>query len=453
LKTPVPGALRILVVDDDGLAARVLASNLARPGCRELEVVTSGAVALQRLAGGGIDAIVADLVMPGMDGIELTRRIREIDASLPVIVLTASASIDRAVEAMRAGASDFLQKPANVTVLQALIERAVAERAVREVLSARAARRGAGAEAFIRGNHPRLQAVREFAEQVAEVADARVLITGETGTGKSRLAQAIHDLSATSGRFIEINCATLPANLLESELFGHEKGSFTDARATKRGLAELADRGTLFLDEIGSLSLELQAKLLLFVERREIRRVGGTEPIPVRCRLITATHENLRQQVRDRAFRQDLLFRLDIASVEMPPLREMTPILPELAEAFMSSLCDEFNRPPPPLDPGCIPALLAHSWPGNLRELKNAVERALIFHRSGPLHVLPQADNPAPTPGSGTFLPWGLTLEVVERSYIAAMIERDPTVELGEIARQLGVSRKTLWQKRRRHGI
>jgi DNA-binding NtrC family response regulator len=388
-----------------------------------------------------------------MDGIELTRRIRALDSSLPVVVLTANASIERAVEAIRAGANDFLQKPANVTALEALIERAVAERPVREELASRQRKRkDARLDAWIRGDHPRLDAVRGFAEQVALVPDARVLITGETGTGKSRLAEAIHEVSGAPGRFVEINCAALPSALLESELFGHEKGAFTDARTMKRGLAELADRGTLFLDEIGNLPLELQAKLLSFIERREVRRVGGTEPIRVRCRLITATHENLRQRVRERAFRQDLLFRLDVASVEMPPLREMPAVVPELARDFVDELCSEIGRPAPALTDASFERLAGYDWPGNVREVRNAVERALIFHGDGPLVI----DRPPRTDletGVGVVVPYGVGLDDVERRYLEAMLDRNRHGELNALAAQLGISRKTLWEKRRRHGL
>lgn len=452
----MPGdPLTILLVDDDRLAARVLGSNLARPGRTAVDIVETGAGALDRLSRGGIDAVVTDLSMPTMDGIELTRCVREQDPSLPVVVLTANASIHRAVEAIQAGANDFLQKPANVTALLALIERAVSERPVREAVAARQQRRHSACLAsYIRGSHPRLDAVRGFAEQVAQVPDARVLITGETGTGKSRLAEAIHEVSGSAGRFVEVNCAALPPSLLESELFGHEKGAFTDASATKRGLAELADRGTLFLDEIGGLPLDLQAKLLMFIERREVRRVGGTEPIPVRCRLITATHENLRQRVRDRTFRQDLLFRLDVASVEMPPLREMSSVIPALVRAFVEQLCEEFGRPVPDLADASLGRLVEYGWPGNVREVRNAVERALIFHREGPLVVQPPPAGDLLHEGEeGVLIPYGVNFDELERRYLQAMLERNRDSELQELASRLGISRKTLWEKRRRHHL
>ncbi len=447
--------IKVLIVDDDGLAARMLATHLSQPGRFETEVAASGEDALTRIYGGGIHAVVSDLAMPGVDGIELARRAREAEPFLPVVILTAHGSLERAVEAIRQGASDFLQKPANVTALRALIERAVRERPVREEVAARASGLGTpGSRRLLGGDHPRLDAVRTFAEQVARVLDARVLITGETGTGKSLLAEAIHHLSACQGRFVEVNCAALPPQLMESELFGHEKGAFTDAHATKRGLVEQADRGTLLMDEIGSLPLELQAKLLSFLERRQIRRVGGIEPIPVRCRLIAATNEDLRERVRERTFRQDLFYRLEVAAVEMPPLREMPSIIPELAERFTIEISRDFCRPAPELGRQSFADLVTHSWPGNIRELRNTVERSLIFHEGGPLVVLPTPSDPSlEGQKRGMVIPFDLGLEDVERLYIEAMLERHCDGRIMDVARHLGVSRKTLWEKRRRYQL
>jgi DNA-binding NtrC family response regulator len=352
----------------------------------------------------------------------------------------------------------LLQKPVNVDALLTLVRRAVSERSVREELSARSERRAAAtAGVYVLGDHRALDEVRRFAERIARVPMARVLITGESGTGKSMLARAIHELSGDTGQFVEVNCAALPAPLLETELFGHERGAFTDAKALKRGLIETADRGTIFLDEIGAMSLELQAKLLLFLEAREIRRVGGVHPIPVRARVIAATNEDLRERVRDRLFRHDLLYRLDVASTMMPPLRAMPSVIPQLAERFMRDLCKEFHRPVPVTTFDSFSRLADYRWPGNARELRNAVERALIFHEEGePFEVSPPAqhrEQPVATVTSEevTF-EQGLTLEEVERRYITAALSEART-ELGELARRLGISRKTLWDKRRRYRL
>jgi two-component system, NtrC family, response regulator AtoC len=447
-------ALRLLIVDDDLLQARLIKANLERPGRIGVEVVGSAEEALDRLARAPLDAVVTDLSMPGMDGIELVRRIRESDASLPVVVMTANGTVERAVEGIRAGATEFLQKPININALLALVERAVRERPIREEVSALQQRRErSSAGTLIWGDHPRMTAVRQFAEQVARAPDSRVLLTGESGTGKSLLARMIHDLSGVPGRFVEINCAALPPHLLESELFGHEKGAFTDAKSLKRGLIELADQGTLLLDEIGTLPLDLQAKLLLFLESRSYRRVGGTQPIPVRTRVIAATNEDLYRLARERAFRRDLLYRLDVASIEMPSLRQMPTVLGELAERFAEAVAAEMYRSAPPLCPRSLERLHAYSWPGNARELRNAVERALIFHSPGePLRIEVPRTTAEPELMDGLAVPFGLTLEKVERRYIEATLARK-TTELGEVARCLGISRKTLWDKRKRWGL
>ena len=449
--------LTLLVADDDLLLARLLKANLDLPGDTTTEIAGSGEEALGRLARGGIDALITDLAMPGMDGIELVRRVREADRGLPIIIITAHATVERAVEGIRSGATDFLQKPVNVDALLTLVRRAVSERPVREELSARSERRAsATAGAYVLGDHPSLDEVRCFAERIARVPLARVLITGESGTGKTMLARAIHELSGDSGRFVEVNCAALPASLLETELFGHERGAFTDAKAMKRGLIETADRGTIFLDEIGAMPLELQSKLLLFLESREIRRVGGVHPIPVRTRVVTATNEDLRERVRAQQFRRDLLYRLDVASICMPPLRSMPSVIPQLAERFMRDLCAEFRRPLPPTSAGSFARLTEHDWPGNARELRNAVERALIFHEHGPFEVAPPLETAARTEEALTSddltFEQGLTLEEVERRYITAALLEART-ELGQLAQRLGISRKTLWEKRRRYGL
>jgi DNA-binding NtrC family response regulator len=445
--------IRLLVVDDDLLHARLLKANLDRPGRVECEVVKSAEEALARLARGAVDALVSDVVMPGMDGIELVRRVRELDAALPVILVSAEAALPRAVAGIRAGATDFLQKPLNVSALLALVERALEERPVREQVRAARGRSAPSAERWLAGSDARLERVRAFAGQVARTPYGRALLTGESGTGKSVLARAIHELSGGPGSFVHLNCAALPPQLLEAELFGYEKGAFTDAKALKRGLAEAAEKGTLFLDEIDSLPLELQAKLLVFLESREVRRVGGVHPVPVRTRVVAATSADLRALAREKRFRQDLLYRLDVATVEMPPLREMPGVVPELVGRFLVELCEELGHPAPVLDPASIPALQAYPWPGNARELRNAVERALMFHQGGPLLVRPPAAEPVAAVGANGFaIELGATLEEVERRYIAATLQASPA-EFSAVAEVLGISRKTLWEKRKRYGL
>ena len=446
-----PRVLRVLVVDDDLLLARLVKANLDRPGRVAAEAVGSAEEALERLSRGGWDAVLSDLVMPGMGGMELVRRAGEAAPGVPVLIMTAHASIEGAVEGIRAGAADFLRKPVDAGEVLALVERAVAERAGEADPAAAGPPAGAGDALW--GSDPRLEEVRRIARRLAASPDSRLLITGESGTGKSLLARLVHDLSGAAGRFVEVNCAALPPLLLESELFGHEKGAFTDAQALKRGLIETAEGGTLFLDEIGAMPLELQAKLLLVLETREIRRVGGVHPIPVRTRVIAATNRDLRRAVAERTFRHDLLYRLDVVSVEMPPLREMPSVVAELAERFTRGICADQRRPVPPLTPASFARLAGCPWPGNARELRNAVERALVFHAGGPFEVLPP-ERPLEPCGEagGITLPPGLTLDEVERRYLRFALERGPA-ELREVAESLGMSRKTLWEKRRRFGL
>lgn len=473
--------LTLLVVDDDILHARLLKANLERPGRLRVEVTGSGPDALERIAAGPIDAVLTDLAMPEMDGIELVRRIRAADPALPVVIMTAHASIPRAVEGIRAGATDFLPKPVNPEALIAFVERAVQERPLREALVRERQRvQQASISDYLIGRHPLLDEVRNAAARIATSGTSRVLLTGETGTGKSLLAHAIHELSGDTGRLVEVNCAAIPANLLESELFGNERGAFPDATETKRGLFELCDRGTIILDEIGALPLELQAKLLQVLERGEIRRVGGLHPMQVRVRVIACTNDDLNARVRERTFRQDLLYRLDVAHLHMPTIREMPEIVPDLVRHFVHQVSVSLNRPTPEVDPRCIARLEEYRWPGNGRELRNAIERALIFHTTGPLEVCEppvEWDTPAPddmdhyAPMFGReripaeraqdgeaastgkiVLEMGLPLSEVERRYIEATIEGRPA-DYGTLADQLGISRKTLWKKRLEYGL
>jgi len=365
--------------------------------------------------------------------------------------VTAEATIERAVEGIRAGATDFISKPLNVDAVLALAERAAGERGLRAETETLRTRRGVPADEVLAGSHPRMDEVRAFAASVAAVPEARVLVTGPSGTGKSRLARLIHDLAGAPGQFVAINCAALPAQLLESELFGHEKGAFTDARTLRRGLIEVAERGTLLLDEVGALPLELQAKLLLFLESRTIRRVGGSAEIPVRTRIIAASNEDLRARVRDRTFRSDLLYRLDVASIHMPAVAEMPEVIPELVARFAAELAGELIRPVPEIDAMALAQLRRYPWPGNARELRNAVERAMIFHRGGALRVLPPAEPMEEAPRAGVTMEPGLSLEEVERRYMAAALA--PGGELAQVAAGLGISRKSLWEKRRRYGL
>jgi DNA-binding NtrC family response regulator len=440
--------LRILLIDDDPSACAVLKANLgARPGI-DVECTKTPQEALDRLSAGEWHAVIAEAGPSGPVRLEMVRRIRARDAHLPIIILSDDSAVERVVEGVRAGATEYLVKPIDPAAVIARLEEAARARPEPPPAAADQAVDDTG----VLGAHPRLDEVREFAHRLAAVPHGRVLITGPTGTGKSLLARAIHRLSDVRGEFVVLNCAALPEHLLESELFGHEAGAFTDARSLKRGLIELAHEGPLFLDEIGSLPLALQAKLLLFLESQQVRRIGGMRTHPIRTRIIAATNENLRARVRARTFRADLLYRLDVAAIAMPALREMPDLIPFLARHFIGEFARELGRPPPSLDRASEANLVAHPWPGNVRELRNVVERALIFHDDGPIALDPRSD-PAMLPQAGVQLPYGLTLEEVEQRYIRQTMDAFPNADLIHLAARFGISRKSFWHRRRKYGL
>ena len=435
-----PDHPRLLLIQDNSLERRQTEASLGRQA--QVECAASGEEAFGRLSTDSWDAVIADVTMQQPDPTVMIRRIRDAHAALPIFAITASHAMPRALAAVRAGATQYLVKPIEVETVLALLRDETAPARSKELTRP---------DVAMAGSNSRLDEVREFGRRIAAVPFARVLLTGESGTGKSLLAQTIHDLSAVPGRFMVVNCAALPSNLLESELFGHERGAFTDARARKDGLIELAHDGTLFLDEIGSMPLDLQAKLLLFLENHEVRRLGGTQTQSVRVRVIAATNEDLRARVRDRTFRADLLYRLDVASIELPPLRSMPEVLPQLVTFFAAELAAQFGRPVPDITIDTLAGVAHYSWPGNVRELRNVVERALIFHEVGPLILRPP---PVPvTAEVGCTIPFGLSLHEVERRYIAELIKAHPGTDYVKLAAQLKISRKTLWEKRRRYNL
>jgi len=453
----------LFLVDDDPGEIALLTAQLERSRSFTTEGFTDPRKALARLLTDPPDGVVCDLMMPEVDGLEFTRRLRETHPFLPVIIATGKGSEEDAKACFEAGANDFVTKPVDPGTLLARIRKALEEVPAREFLveTARARFDPHG----IVGSHPRIRELRAFIENVASVDRVSALLLGESGTGKNLVARAIHAAGEMSAfRFVEVNCAALPANLLEAELFGYEKGAFTDARQTKKGLAEEADGGTLFLDEVGSMPLELQGKLLTFLESRTFRRVGGIREITVKLRVIAATNTDLQRQVAAAEFREDLFYRLNVASHVLPPLREIRSDIPELTLHFVKRAAEYFRKPVPEVDPQGMERLQRHDWPGNVRELRNVVERALIFSRGTVLTfgedvlspgvgspVYPSRD-PAGEGVEGVRLPRGLTLEEVERRYIEATLE-EVQGRVNEAAEQLGVTRKVLWARRKRLGI
>src|SRR5712691_3039598 len=451
---------KVYILDDDLVHAKLVAANLG-PGRFRTRVFDRPDELLAHHAEEPADAVITDLVMPDVNGVEVTRRLRLADWHLPVFVLTGHADIATAIDALKAGATEYLTKPVNIDELTTLLSRALAERPLLEAgASLEQARGREYSVQAILGQHPKVEEVRTFVRRMAAIPHPTVLLLGESGSGKNLAARAMHYSSPHSvGRFVEINCSALPANLLEAELFGYKKGAFTDAREPKRGLIEVADGGTLFLDEIADLDPELQAKLLNFLESRRFRRLGGTDEIEVALRLVTATNRDLKQQVEAGAFRADLYYRITVAAVTLPPLREIKSDLPLLVDHFRETFNREFKKRVASVDADALEALQAWHWPGNVRELRNVIERALIFS-DGPslkrsdLPALGQTDRAARADSRPDKfeLPRGLSLAEAEREYIRHTLE-DTGGDIQRAAELLGISRKNLWEKRKKHGL
>src|SRR5438874_205466 len=448
----------IYVLDDDLVYAKLLAANLGSPGRLRTRVFERPDELLACHAEDPADAVITDLVMPDLTGVEVTRRLRRSEPHLPIFVLTGHAEIATAIEALKAGATEYLTKPVNIDELMTLLTRALAARPlVEEGASLKQAREQEFSAGAILGAHPKVEAVRAFVRKMAAIPRPTVLLLGESGTGKNLVARAIHYSSPHStGRFVEINCAALPANLLEAELFGYKKGAFTDAREAKRGLIELADGGTLFLDEIAELSPGLQAKLLNVLESRRFRRLGGTEEVDVALRLITATNHNLEEMVKSGRVRADLYYRVSVAATTLPPLRAIKSDILTLADHFRQVFAREFKKNVDRIEDAALDMLSAWRWPGNVRELRNVIERAMIF-TDGPMlkrSDLPALEaGPATAPQATTFAARKeRTLADAEREHIRLILE-DTDGDIQRAAEILGISRKNLWEKRKKYGL
>jgi two-component system response regulator AtoC len=444
----------VFIIDDDPDQVALVTAQLERTRRFATKSFSRADTALEALAQEPPDAIVCDLVMPGLDGIAFTQRVREVHKTLPIIIATARGTEGDAERALQAGATDFVAKPIEPRSLVTRLTKSMEDVPAREFLAS--AVRAKFDRHGIIGQHPLIQQVRDFVDNVASVPHVSALLLGESGTGKNMVARAIHAASqAASYRFVEINCAALPGNLLEAELFGFEKGAFTDAKQMKKGLVEVADGGTLFLDEIGSMPLDLQAKLLTFLEGRSFRRIGATREMTVNLRVIAATNVELAQEVARGAFREDLYYRLNVASQVLPPLRAIRSDIPEIARHFVKRAAEYFAKPLPTIDAPSLERLQRYDWPGNARELRNVVERSMIFSR-GPVVQIGELSGPvtaaAPVPANVVAVPRGLTLDDVERLYIESTL-KELGGNINAAARQLGISRKVLWQRRKRHGL
>jgi two-component system, NtrC family, response regulator AtoC len=442
----------VFIIDDDEDQVALVTAQIERGRRFATKGFTRPDRALDEIRADPPDAVVCDLVMPEMDGIAFTRRLREFNPTLPVIIATARGTEGDAERALEAGATDFVTKPIDARALETRIRHAVEQVPAQELLTS--VTQAKFDPHGIVGSHPRVQEVRDFVENVGSVAQVSALLLGESGTGKNLVARAIHAASRAAGyRFVEVNCAALPASLLEAELFGYEKGAFTDAKQAKKGLVEIADAGTLFLDEIGAMPLELQAKLLSFLESRTFRRIGSTREQSVTLRVLAATNVDLAGEVRKGNFREDLYYRLNVASQVLPPLRAIASDIPELARHFVKRASEYFAKPVPQIEPESEARLQRYSWPGNARELRNVVERSMIFLRGGVLRVAElEPPSAEPAAADGIHIAGGLTLDEVERLYIDDTLRRVGG-NVNQAAQVLGVSRKVLWQRRKRHGM
>jgi len=375
----------ILVVDDEKLVGWSLCQRLARDGYR-VEVAETGELARAKFRS-GFDLVLLDYQLPDADGLELLRELRVSHPDTIVILLTANATVRRAVEAMSEGAFYFETKPFDVDAVALLVGRALETTRLRREVRMLTAGSSAAAPPMI-GESPVMRQVKRLIQQFAMSPTSTVLITGETGVGKDVAARTLHALSSrAAGPFMNITCSALPDSLLESELFGHERGAFTDARQSRRGLLEQADGGTVFLDEIGDMALGLQAKLLRFLEEKAFRRVGGHIDIRPNVRVIAATNRNLQESVRRGEFREDLYYRLAVLSVTVPPVRERDGDVELLSKFLIDHYNSEFHKDVRGISPRALNALNAHAWPGNVRELKNVIERAVLLSRGTMLDV------------------------------------------------------------------
>ena len=416
----------ILVVDDEALIRWSLAERLKAEGYDVLEAET-GRAALDKLPE-GVDLILLDYRLPDTDGVTVLRKAKEFDQDILVILLTAYASVETAVEAMKLGAYHFANKPFNLDEVSAIVERALeTTRLRREVRQFRTnAARPYSLQSVV-GASPAITALRHLVARVAISPASTVLLTGESGTGKDLVAKVIHYASDRSSKpFMNITCSALPEQLLESELFGHERGAFTDARMQKKGLLETADGGTVFLDEIGEMAPGLQAKLLRFLEEKSFKRVGGSSDIRVDVRIVAATNRDLEKEVEKHQFRTDLFFRLNVLPISMPPLRAHAEDIPLLVEYFIDSFNTEFRKRVLGATPAAYTLLQSYGWPGNVRELRNVIERAMLLSDGDRLDAGDfSAMAKAVSAGNEFQLPaTGVDLEQLERSLLIQALRR-----------------------------
>ncbi|NBB74339.1 MAG: response regulator [Bacteroidetes bacterium] len=452
---------RVFVVDDEPKIGDLFSNVLERDGY-SVETFMNPLDMLDRLGDETQrpDVILADMMLPDLSGVELLEVLEDRGVSVPVIIMTAHSSVQTAVEAMQHGAFHYLQKPVNLEEMRALLKKALEMHDVqRELKTIKDKQRAAYPIDGILGESNAVVKVRETIDTLSEAPSTTVMFSGETGTGKNLAAKTLHYNSPRSKKaFTEINCAALPDNLLEAELFGYEKGAFTDARDSKQGLIEVADGGSLFLDEIDSMSMALQAKLLSFLESRTFRRLGGVEDMSVDVRVLCATNAKLEESVQEGEFRKDLYFRINVVNVHLPPLRQMGDDVLIIAQSMIEQFNKDMGASVEGFTEGAREKLLQHEWPGNVRELRNVLERAMIF-TEGPRIQASDLTLSTPEQGDAIYLmgnafqfPLGRSLKDLERAYIRRTLEENDS-SYADIADSLGISKKTLWDKRKRYNL
>ena len=440
--------MKILIVDDEAIVRDSLKGWFEQDG-HAVDAAESAKEGLRLCAQGRYDIALVDVKMPGMDGLEMQARLAEADPDLTIILMTAYASVESAVQALKAGAYDYVVKPFDPDDLSLLIRRAGEHRSLRaENLRLKKSLDAVSAPPPLLGASAVMKRVLELVHNVA-ATDATVLITGESGTGKELVARAIH--AGSNRRYsplVVVNCGALPEGILESELFGHEAGAFTGARARHKGKFEAAEGGTIFLDEIGEVSPRVQVDLLRILEEKVVTRVGGNTPVPVDFRIVAATHRSLEERVRAGEFREDLFWRLNVFTIEIPPLRQRSEDIPLLAEHFLSNFTAAMSRRPMTFSPEAKGALVRYPWPGNVRELQNAIERAVVLSDGPvvevdvlPVHVAASPDHASP--GS---------LAEAEKAHVRAVLETNGW-NITRAARVLDVDRVTLYNKIRRYEL
>jgi DNA-binding NtrC family response regulator len=445
----------ILIVEDEAKMRRLLELKLGEDGFTTFSA-GDAEVGLKLLAENAIDLVVTDLKLPGMDGLEFLQTVKRQNAALPVVVMTAFGSVETAVEAMKAGASDYVLKPFSLAEMRLVIHKELDVRDLRE--ENRSLREALGkryAHPNVVARSPKMQEVLATVERVAPT-NSTVLLGGESGVGKDLIARAIHEKSRRArGPFLKINSTAIPENLLESELFGYEKGAFTGAAASKPGKFELADKGTLFLDEIGDVPPVTQVKLLRVLQEREFERLGGTRTIKVDVRLVAATNRDLRAALEQGTFREDLYYRLNVVPIDIAPLRERREDIPDLVNLFITRFAGDSGKGVEGITPEAMQILVNYHWPGNVRELQNIVERACALAKGSVLDV---ADihldaRPAKTANGATgFLPDGMTLEQWEDEMVQEALRR-ANGNKSHAARLLGLSRNALRYRLSKIGI